>query len=68
MFFLCPMLRVVRGAVVHGDAHWPFFQRFCRLLLSGHSLLLLCHSHSCHSPHYGRPVSLLARTASALVS
>lgn len=67
-FFLCLMHRAVRGAVVHGDAPWPFLQKPRRLHLSGPSLLLLCCSHSCHSSHYGRSVSLSTCTATALVS
>lgn len=59
--------RVVRGAVVHGDAHWPVYPQPRRLHPSGHSVLLLCCSHSRHSSHYGRPVSLLTCTATALV-
>lgn len=66
--FLCPMHRIVGGAVVHGDAPGPFLQRPRRLHSSVLGLFLLRYSHSCHSSHYGRSVSLPARTATALVS
>lgn len=54
--------------MVHGDAHWPFLEKLWRLLSPHHSLFLFWSSNGCHSTHYGRPVSVLARAAIALVS
>lgn len=54
--------------MVHGDAHRPFLQKLRRLLSPHHSLFLFWSPNSGHSAHHGRPVSLLARAAIALVS
>lgn len=61
-------LRIVRGAMVHGDAHWPFQQKLWRFLSPDHGVFLFWSSHSCHSAHYGRLVSFPACIEITLVS
>lgn len=62
------MFRVVGGAVDYGDAHRPVLQELRRLPVALHHLQRLRCPHSLHPPHHGRPLSLPACAASALVS
>lgn len=60
--------RVVRGSVVHGDAHRPLHTRRGWLLPAGPRLLFLCRAHGGDPAHHGGPVCFLARAATALVN